>query len=145
VLAGAAAGRGGSGASALRSQAPVLPCYQRLEVFGGMGHSVAIAGCEHGAPLTTCASWQHGLLERGHTCCGPSSACHCGARAGSGGVVDEHGVAVCCAKMDGALRTCHGTANHTIARSAVDEVDAGFRVEVGVYGVFTRALREAAR
>jgi hypothetical protein len=23
-------------ASALRSQAPVLPCYQRLEVFGGM-------------------------------------------------------------------------------------------------------------
>jgi hypothetical protein len=35
-------------ASALRSQAPVLPCYQRLAVFGGMGHSVAIAGCEHG-------------------------------------------------------------------------------------------------
>jgi hypothetical protein len=60
-------------------------------------------------------------------------------------VVDEHGVAVCCAKMDGALRTCHGTVNHTTARSAVDEVDAGFRVEVGVYGVFTRALREAAR
>jgi hypothetical protein len=28
-------------------QAPVLPCCQRLEVFGGMGHSVAIAGCEH--------------------------------------------------------------------------------------------------
>jgi hypothetical protein len=23
-------------------------CYQKLEVFGGMGHSVAIAGCEHG-------------------------------------------------------------------------------------------------
>jgi hypothetical protein len=41
----------------------------------------------------------------------------------------------------GALRTCcHGAVKHTIARSAVD---AGFRVEVGVYGVFTRALREA--
>jgi hypothetical protein len=40
----------------------------------------------------------------------------------------------------GALRTCHDTAKHTIARSAVD---AGFRVEVEVYGVFTRALREA--
>ena len=29
-------------------EVPALPCYQRLEVFGGMGHSVAIAGCEHG-------------------------------------------------------------------------------------------------
>ena len=58
------------------------------------------------------------------------------------GVIDEHGVAVCCAKIDGALRTCHDTVKHTIARSAVD---AGFRVEVEVYGVFTRALREADR
>jgi hypothetical protein len=58
------------------------------------------------------------------------------------GVVDEHGVAVCCAKMGGALRTCHDTVKHAIARSAVD---AGFRVEVGVYGVFTRALCEADR
>jgi hypothetical protein len=41
---------------------------------------------------------------------------------------------VCCAKMGGALRTCHDTAKHTIARSAVE---AGFRVEVEVYGVFT--------
>jgi hypothetical protein len=61
------------------------------------------------------------------------SACHCGARARararSGGLVDEHGVAVCCARMDGALRTaCHDAVKHTIARSAVD---AGFRVEVG--------------
>jgi hypothetical protein len=46
--------------------------------------------------------------------------------------------------MDGALRTCHNhnVVKHTIARSAVD---VGFRVEVGVYGVFTRALREADR
>ena len=57
-------------------------------------------------------------------------------------MVDEHGVAVCCARMDGALRTCHDAVKHTIARSAVD---AGFRVEVEVYGVFTRALREADR
>jgi hypothetical protein len=42
--------------------------------------------------------------------------------------------------MDGALRTCHDPVKHTIARSAVD---AGFRVEVEVHGVFTRALREA--
>jgi hypothetical protein len=41
------------------------------------------------------------------------------------GVVDGHGVAVCCARMDGALRTCHDAVKHTIARSAVD---AGFRV-----------------
>jgi hypothetical protein len=34
------------------------------------------------------------------------------------------------------------TVKHTIARSAVD---AGFRVEVEVYGVFTRALRKADR
>ena len=57
-------------------------------------------------------------------------------------MVDEHGVAVCCAGMDGALRTCHDAVKHAIARSAVD---AGFRVEVEVYGVFTRALREADR
>jgi hypothetical protein len=44
--------------------------------------------------------------------------------------------------MDGALRTCHDAVKHTTARSAVD---AGFRVEVEVYGVFTRALREADR
>jgi hypothetical protein len=44
--------------------------------------------------------------------------------------------------MDGALRTCHDTVKHTIARSAVE---AGVRVEVEVYGVFTRALREADR
>ena len=44
--------------------------------------------------------------------------------------------------MDGALRTCHDAVKHTIARSAVD---AGIRVEVEVYGVFTRALREAGR
>jgi hypothetical protein len=43
--------------------------------------------------------------------------------------------------MGGALRTCHDAVKHTIARSAVDA--AGFRVEVEVYGVFTRALREA--
>jgi hypothetical protein len=44
----------------------------------------------------------------------------------------------------GGLRTCaHGTAKHTIARSAVD---AGFRAEVEeVHGVFSRALREADR
>jgi hypothetical protein len=58
------------------------------------------------------------------------------------GVVDEHGMAVCCARVDGALRTCHDTVRHTIARSAVD---AGFRVEVGVYGLSTRALRKADR
>jgi hypothetical protein len=58
--------------------------------------------------------------------------------------VDEHGVAVRCARMDGALRACHDTVKHTIARSAVD---AGFRVEVEVevHGVFTRALCEADR
>jgi hypothetical protein len=51
------------------------------------------------------------------------------------GVADEHGVAVCCA-------CANGWCARTIARSAVD---AGFRVEVGVYGVFARAaLREAA-
>jgi hypothetical protein len=44
--------------------------------------------------------------------------------------------------MDGALRTCHDAVKHTIARSAVD---AGFRVEVEMYGVFIRALREADR
>jgi hypothetical protein len=49
---------------------------------------------------------------------------------------------VCCARMDGALRTCHDAVKHTTARSAVD---AGFRVEVEVYGVFTRALRGADR
>jgi hypothetical protein len=43
--------------------------------------------------------------------------------------------------VDGAQRTCHDTAKHTIARSAVG---AGFQVEVGVYGVFTRALRDEA-
>jgi hypothetical protein len=62
-------------------------------------------------------------------------------------VVDEHGVAVCCVRMDGALRTCvpamPRSSIATIARSAA--VDAGFRVEVEVYGVFTRALREADR
>jgi hypothetical protein len=57
-------------------------------------------------------------------------------------VVDGHGVAVCCARVDGALRTCHDTARHTTSRSAVD---AGFRVEVEVHGVSTRALREADR
>jgi hypothetical protein len=45
--------------------------------------------------------------------------------------------------MDGALRACHDAVKHTIARSAVG---ACFRVEVEVYGVFTRALlREADR
>jgi hypothetical protein len=57
-------------------------------------------------------------------------------------VVDEHGVAVCCVRVHGALRTCHDAVKHTIARSAMD---AGFRVEVEVHGVFTRALREADR
>jgi hypothetical protein len=36
-------------------------------------------------------------------------------------VGDEHGVAVCCARMDGALRTCHDAVRHaTTARSATD-------------------------
>jgi hypothetical protein len=47
------------------------------------------------------------VCRRGTTPVAASSACHCGARARSGVlVVDEHGVAVCCARMDGALRTC---------------------------------------
>jgi hypothetical protein len=47
--------------------------------------------------------------------------------------------------MDGALRTCDGTAKHTTARSAVELRAFVARVEVEVHGVLTRALREADR
>jgi hypothetical protein len=48
-------------------------------------------------------------------------------------------LAVCCVRMDGALRTFHDAVKHTIARSAVD---AGFEwrwrcIVYAVYGMFT--------
>jgi hypothetical protein len=46
-MAGEAAGRGGPGAPCARPQAPVLLRRQRLEVFGGMGHSVAVPSGEY--------------------------------------------------------------------------------------------------
>ena len=56
------------------------------------------------------------------------------------GVVDEHGVSVCCARLDGAWKHAHDAVKLQLAREAKA---AGFVVEVEVFGAFTRALREA--
>ena len=56
------------------------------------------------------------------------------------GVVDEHGVGVTCATLDGSLKTAHDQVKHLLAREGRA---AGVAVEVEVFGVFTRALREA--
>ena len=56
------------------------------------------------------------------------------------GVVDEHGVGVTCATLDGSLKTAHDQVKRLLAREGRA---AGVAVEVEVFGVFTRALREA--
>jgi hypothetical protein len=95
--------------------------------------------------LYTMAAWQAWFVGEGPHLLRPLIGLPLRSKGKEWGVVDvdEHGVAVCCARMaEGALRTCHDAVKHTIARSAVV---AGFRVEVEVYGVFTRALRESDR
>ena len=56
------------------------------------------------------------------------------------GVVDEHGVGVTCAQVDGSCKTAHDQIKHLLADEARE---AGVAVEVEVFGAFTRALREA--
>ena len=56
------------------------------------------------------------------------------------GVVDEHGVGVTCAQVDGSFKTAHDQIKHLLADEARA---AGVAVEVEVFGAFTRALREA--
>ena len=55
-------------------------------------------------------------------------------------MVDEHGVGVTCAKLDGSLKTAHDAVKFLLAREGRE---AGLTVEVEVFGAFTRALREA--
>ena len=55
-------------------------------------------------------------------------------------MVDEHGVGVTCATLDGSLKTAHDQVKRLLAREGRA---AGVAVEVEVFGVFTRALREA--
>ena len=56
------------------------------------------------------------------------------------GVVDEHGVGVTCAPLDGSHKTAHDQVKLLLAREGRE---AGLQVEVEVFGAFTRALREA--
>jgi hypothetical protein len=54
------------------------------------------------------------------------------------GTVDEHGVGVTCSNIDGELKKCHDAVKFCLQR-------AGMHVQVvEVFGVFTRALHDAA-
>jgi hypothetical protein len=89
-----------------------------LKGFDGMGHSVVVHSLVSMPPdsLCTMAAWFVG--EGPHLLRPQLIGLPLRNKGKEWGVVDGHGVAVCCAQMDGALRTCHDAVKHTIARSA---------------------------
>jgi hypothetical protein len=102
-MAGEAAGCGDLGSSCARPQAPVLSRHQRLEAFGGLGHSVAVSWWPSPAvsmppdSLCTMAAW---FVGEGPHLLRPLIGLPLRSKGKEWMVVGDHGVAVCCARMD---------------------------------------------
>jgi hypothetical protein len=59
------------------------------------------------------------------------------------GTVDEHGLGVTCSNIDGELKKCHDAVKFCLQREAKRAAGGDARVQVEVFGVFTRVLRDA--